>query len=203
MRNFVASRGIHNLMHFTRLENLPAILQNGIVPRNTLVAGQMPFTFNDAHRYDGYLNASCFTISWPNYKMFFPLRRDHPDVKWAVIECNASILWQKPCIFSATNAASNVARGIGLDLRTGVPGIEAMFAEVPGKPTRAEMRLPANFPTDPQAEVLVCDVVEPQYFVRVHVEDALERAGFAGAHPGVNFVYAGYERSRFDYQYWR
>ncbi|WP_321905614.1 DarT ssDNA thymidine ADP-ribosyltransferase family protein [Paraburkholderia tropica] len=202
MRNFVAVRGIRNLLHFTQISNLPSILQHGIVPRRSLEAAQAPFKFNDFYRYDGYLNASCFTIGWPNYKMFYPLRLADPAVKWAVIECRPDILWDKHCIFSATNAASGIARAIGEVQRTGVPGIAAMFAEAPGKPTREQMRLRHDFPTDPQAEVLVCDVVEPAYFVRVHVHDTAERAALAGAYPMVNFD-TGWEGYRSDFEHWR
>lgn len=99
MQNFVATRSIRNIVHFTRLSNLASIIANGIVPRSTLVAKNLLFEYNDAYRHDGYLNASCFTIGWPNYKMFYPIRCSNPDVNWAVIECSPAILWEKPCIF--------------------------------------------------------------------------------------------------------
>lgn len=202
MQNFVAARGIRKLLHFTRLDNLPSILQHGIVPRTELIARNIEFEFNDADRHDGYLHASCFTIGWPNYKMFYPLRCDNPDVKWAVIECVPAILWEKPCIFSAENAASTAARQIAAAQRAGVPGIAAMYAEVPGKPTRAEIRLPMDLPTNPQAEVLVCDVVEPAFIQRVHIKDPASRALYAGAYPGMRFD-AGWEGARSDYTHWR
>ncbi|MEM5387886.1 DarT ssDNA thymidine ADP-ribosyltransferase family protein [Paraburkholderia phymatum] len=202
MQNFVTQRGIRNLLHFTRLNNLPSILQHGIIPRSVLTDRHLQFEFNDAYRYDGHLHATCFTIGWPNYKMFWPLRCDNPGVEWAVIECAPAILWEKPCVFSAENAASNAARQIDAALRTGVPGITAMYAEVLGKPTRADMRLPTDYPTNPQAEVLVCDVVEPTYFRRIHIEDAAARTLYAGTYPGMRFD-TGWEGPRMDYPHWR
>ncbi|KGC96461.1 hypothetical protein DP49_1178 [Burkholderia pseudomallei] len=202
MQNFLKARDIDQVVHFTRLANLPSILQQGIIPRDTLVLRDIRFEFNDGYRHDGYLNASCFTLSWPNYKMFYAARCEHQDVKWAVIECAPSVLWEKPCIFSAENAASGAARSVDAAQRTGVPGIEAMFAEVADKPTRTQMRLPNWYPTNPQAEVLVCDVVEPTYFVRVHIADATERQQYANRFP--QFAYTtGWEGARSDWQHWK
>jgi hypothetical protein len=202
MQNFAVSRGIRNVVHFTRLTNLSSILQHGIVPRQTLVNTQMAFDHNDAWRHDGYLQASCFTIGWPNYKMFFPLRCENPDVKWAVIECSPSVLWEKQCIFSPENAASHTARSVGEAQRVDVTGITAMFAEVVGKPTRAEIGLADFHPTNPQAEVLVCDVVEPRYFLRIHIQDGDARREFSSAYAHVEFTW-GWEGARFDYSHWR
>ncbi|TCW87140.1 DUF4433 domain-containing protein [Burkholderia sp. SRS-46] len=202
MQNFVATRGIANVVHFTRLSNLASIIANGIVPRSTLVAKNWLFEYNDAYRHDGYLNASCFTIGWPNYKMFYPIRCNNPDVDWAVIECSPAILWEKPCIFSAQNAASNAARLVPLEQRTGLPGITGIFAEIPGKPTRAEMGLHGSLPTNPQAEVLVCDIVEPRYFVRVHVEDWASRNKLAAEYHPLPFT-TGWEGPRSDHHHWK
>ncbi len=146
MQTFVATRGIPSLLHFTRLANLPAILANGIVPRHTLIEGGVPFEHNDEIRLDGHQDASCFTIGWPNYKMFYTARCNNPGVKWAVIECSSSILWEKDCIFSAENAASGTARAVPDVVRRGVPGISAMYAETIGKPTRARWACPPTFP---------------------------------------------------------
>jgi len=202
MQTFVATRGIPSLLHFTRLANLPAILANGIMPRHTLIEGGVPFEHNDEIRLDGHQDASCFTIGWPNYKMFYTARCNNPGVKWAVIECSSSILWEKDCIFSAENAASGTARAVPDVVRRGVLGIRAMYAETVGKPTRAEMGLPAHFPTNPQAEVLVFGVVEPRYFLHVHIDDWQSRQAFAAAHATLSFR-GGWEGPRADYQHWR
>ncbi|OJB33239.1 hypothetical protein BGV56_18720 [Burkholderia ubonensis] len=202
MQNFVAQQGIEKLLHFTQLANVPSIIANGVVPRQVLENRGAPFQFNDAYRIDGYRGASSFSISWPNYKMFWGARQDRPGVHWAVIECEASVLWDKDCVFCVENAASNAVRAVPIDQRKGVPGIQALFGEVLGKPTRAEMGHPLHYPTNPQAEVLVFGIVEPRYINAIHVQDTASRNALSAQYPGIRFC-TGWENARRDYHHWR
>ena len=73
-------RNIETLVHFTRVENLSSILQNGLLSRKALeileeTRGQQ-FLFNDRKRKDGHKDAICLSISFPNYQMFYPIRED-------------------------------------------------------------------------------------------------------------------------------
>ena len=54
-----------------------------------------------------------------------------------------------------------------------------MFDEIEGEVSRAEQRLKISDPTDVQAEVLVFDVIEPQYILGVIYEKALVRDAHA------------------------
>lgn len=55
----LASRlGIPYLLHFTRVGNLPSIIEHGLYPvARTCEIGVMP-EVNDPHRFDGHLSAS-------------------------------------------------------------------------------------------------------------------------------------------------
>ncbi|WP_186130646.1 DarT ssDNA thymidine ADP-ribosyltransferase family protein [Burkholderia gladioli] len=203
MKKFIEQRGIRSVVHFTRLENLPSILEHGIVPRSILEEEDRQFEFNDTVRLDGYSNASSFSLSWPNYKMFYQLRKleENAGAKWAVIDCSAKVLLEKECLFSAHNAASAEAHGVGEAARRGLPGLAAMFEEREGKPSREEMRLYPREPTDPQAEVLVFDIVEPEYFDEINILSAISRQDFEKRYPGFKFR-GGWESPRQDYKHW-
>lgn len=54
-----------------------------------------------------------------------------------------------------------------------------MFDEIEGGLSRAEQRLKISDPTDVQAEVLVFDVIEPQYILGVIYEKAAVRDAHA------------------------
>jgi hypothetical protein len=69
-------RDIETLVHFTRVENLSSILQNGLLSRKALETSGQQFLFNDPDRIDGHKEAICLSISFPNYKMFYPIRED-------------------------------------------------------------------------------------------------------------------------------
>ena len=48
-----------------------------------------------------------------------------------------------------------------------VAAFSSMFAEVEGKPSRATMRQPDNYTTDPEAEVLVFDQIERRHILMI------------------------------------
>ncbi|WP_186038463.1 DarT ssDNA thymidine ADP-ribosyltransferase family protein [Burkholderia gladioli] len=204
MKKFIEQRDIRSVVHFTRLENLPSILEHGIVPRSLLDDDGRDFLFNDTIRKDGYTHASSFSLSWPNYKMFYQLRirPENAGAKWAVIDCSTAVLLEKECIFSAYNAATVEARAVDEEARRGLPGLAAMFEEREGKPSREEMRLDPSEPTDPQAEVLVLDIVEPKYFDRICIYDMTSKLDFAKRYPKFTFV-DGWEHPRSDHKHWK
>jgi hypothetical protein len=47
----------------------------------------------------------------------------------------------------------------------------AMFADHENMPDRETLRIPNDYTTDPQAEVLVLEPVEPKYFIDVIVDE--------------------------------
>ena len=97
MKEFMRSRQIDTLFHFTRANNLPNIFQYGLLPKESLLDNEIDAEFNDRYRYDGCEDALCASLEFPNYKMFYSLRTDNPDVDWAVIKLDARILLDYDC----------------------------------------------------------------------------------------------------------
>ena len=93
MENAVKKRGVSFVWHFTRIENLESILQEGLVPRAYLEAKQANIVFNDQYRLDGHSDANCLSLGHPNYKMFYSLRKANADQKWVVVAVKSEILW--------------------------------------------------------------------------------------------------------------
>ena len=203
MENAVKKRGIEYLWHFTKLENVHSIFQNGIVPRATLEVNQANVNYNDLYRLDGFRNASCLSIGHPNYKMFYSLRQQDPSVEWVVLGVNAEVLWAKDCAFCISNAANSSVTSVPIGQRKGVQAFESMFLPVAGKPPRQELQLPDGCPTDPQAEVLVFDTISPSYIVGVIVATKIREAELKTLYPAFKVVYhKAHYSSRFDYKYW-
>lgn len=169
IRNLLVTRGVRSLVHFTRVENLETILRNGLVPRAGL--GVRDFLRNDESRADGYREASCMSVSFPNYRMFFFYQCKEKSANWAVLSVTPDILEKVPCLFFPANAASSTSRLL-LDLDReslmGLAGLERMFAD-DGAELRAKLGLPGAFTTDPQAEVLVFDRIDPPCFQGVRL----------------------------------
>ncbi len=177
----VTSRGITILTHFTKVENLPSILQQGLISRSELELNEHTFSHTDDLRLDGYTDGICLSISFPNYKMFYPSRIKDQSVKWAVIHLDASILWEKDCAFFPYNAASGDFYGISINSKKTKSAFLSLFAEQERIFTQGEdekeinIREHANlhsfYPTNPQAEVICFDNIAPQYINEILFND--------------------------------
>lgn len=157
----VTAKNIPYLVHFTRVDNLPSILKNGFYPqsRNTELTGGIPH-INDPLRLDNKSDHTCFSISFPNSRMFFRVRNTF-NGDWAVLLLKNQILWEKECLFYQTNAASNSVRFNSIDNHQGSHALSAMFLSSDECP-RDSFLLDYD-PTDEQAEVMIPGIIEPSY----------------------------------------
>ena len=159
---------ITTLFHFTRIENLCTILQNGLLGRSILETWEQQPLFNDSDRADGYKEAVCLSISFPNYKMFWSIRKKKEknkgvkDSQWIVLLLDARVLWELDCAFCYTNAASGVVKPLlskeQIDEQKRPEALKNMFAEDyydsirEIQINRQNLRIPGNYTTDPQKE---------------------------------------------------
>lgn len=203
MQNEVKSRSIDCVWHFTKIENVDSILANGLIPRATLEAQGAAVAYNDQCRIDEQRSANCLSIGHPNYKMFYSLRCQNPNQIWVVVVFKPEILWLKDCAFCHENAASNSVTAIPIQNRKGIDAFRRMFDPVVGKPDRTVLGLSDCEPTNPQAEVLVFDTIEPQYIEGVITPDKQIEQYLQVIYPNFNFLCHQESYSpRLDYGYW-
>ncbi|MBU9547503.1 DarT ssDNA thymidine ADP-ribosyltransferase family protein [Burkholderia multivorans] len=184
IEEFAKERGIRYLLHFTRLSNLQSILTHGLVCRDRLDGRNIMGTVNDQHRLDG-TDAVCVSIAFPNYKMFYRCRCEHPEEEWVVVAIQPKALWELPCAFCVTNAASNRVTAIPLIHRTGLAAFQAMYEDYDDK-IRATLKLADSMPTNPQAEVLMLDGVPRSYIMGVAVPNFVMKAQIEALYEGVS-----------------
>lgn len=170
MQNFAQARKIDHLIHFTRLRNIPSIMANGLLGRETLACKGLEATVNDQFRYDYIPDAICCSISFPNYKMFYRLRCDNPNDDWAVIRLKSEVLWTKRCVFCVDNAAKKEISEVDPSRRMGLAAMGAMFEDLDGMPKRQDLKIPDHYSTNPQAEVLVLEPIETKLIVDILVD---------------------------------
>lgn len=179
----IRRRNIKSLVHFTRLENLDNILKNGIIPRASLKDNE--YTYNDNYRYDNKLDYSCFSISFPNDKMFYTLRQKNQNTEWVVIELDTDLLKSPNCLFYPCNAASNsVSSDINLKNFQGRNALENMFYE-----EGRETYLPDDFPTDSQAEVMIQGIITPTYFKSIIMSNQTTLKNYQKLYPRFIFKF--------------
>jgi hypothetical protein len=172
-------RGISYLLHFTRLINLPSILQHGLCPVSRHGGLRSPPVINDELRLDGHLDGTSLSIGFPNYLMFYKYRQ-LANTEWVVLGIHPSVLWTKDCGFCQHNAADGRMIGQPLDSLRTLAAMQGMFAESEGENTRQDQRLKTYDPTDPQAEVLVFDQIEQNFIIGVAFQTQLARDNHAG-----------------------
>lgn len=166
------------LLHFTRATNLPSIMAHGLYPiARVWEVGAAP-AINDQYRWDGHSNGTSLSIGFPNCQMLYKYRRESPDVDWAILVLHPRILWVKACAFCKHNAADGRISALPLPSLMTSQEFAGMYDEIEGIPTREEQSLKVFDPTDVQAEVLVFDVIEPQYIVGVIFEKGCVRDGY-------------------------
>lgn len=167
IEDYINQRGITSLYHFTVVGNLESILKNGLLSRTRLNNNRIGYYYNDGLRLDNRLNTISISISFPNYRMFYSYRQRAVSHKWCVIELNPNILYEKNCLFCITNAANNSETTRSDKEKKGVMALEKLFYN---NEYRQRLGLCSEMPTNPQAEVLVMDDIEPCYIKSINFD---------------------------------
>lgn len=170
IKEYIESRGVRSLLHFTNVKNIPSIMENGLLGMKDLGNKNISVLNNDLYRYDEIDNSICTSISFVNYKMFYKLRCENSDEDWAVIKISPSVLWEKPCIFCPDNAANADVSSIPPLMRMDLPYLESMFCDEYGFINRRELNIPDYYTTNPQAEVMVLNGIDVDYIESINVD---------------------------------
>lgn len=196
------ARNIDCLFHFTPIEHLDSILQHGLLTPRACTLRSIDHTPNDAVRYDGQ-DAICLSIEWPNYKLFWNFRQRDTARVWAVIAIQHRVMWEKRVCFNTTNAADNSMSSQSFLARQGLHKFQELFGDCNGK-LRANLNLPDNLPTNPQAEVLCLDNIEPAYFHGVLFDDLATYNAFKAKYQHATLMHhSDYFGYRSDWSHWK
>lgn len=176
LENFCHERGIKEVVHFTRLKNVPSILLHGLMSIMEMKKQGLHYYPTDQDRHDNVEDAVCLSISFPNYRMFYNKRRSIKDT-FVVLGLNPKILWELQCCFCYSNAAnSSISRLLQANRNklTGLKALQRLFAEtILTKELRTVKRdpnIPSYYTTDPQAEVLCLNSIPVHYIQAIYYE---------------------------------
>jgi len=168
------------LTHFTRVKNLPEIMQYGIYPVSRVAEIGVAPEINDQLRLDGHRDGTSLSIAFPNDRMFYKYRKENPEIEWAVLTIQPAVLWTKNCAFCRHNAADARISCQPLAQLKSSEAFVGMYEEIEGLKARQEQKLKPFDPTDVQAEVLVFDVIEPGLIGAVAFESHATLANYQG-----------------------
>jgi hypothetical protein len=194
IRAQVEALGIPHLVHFTRCENLPSILRHGLLSVTDCAALGVQEIRNDPLRLDTNLDGISLSVSCPNYRMFYKQRQNDPTADWAILLLSTSILWDKRCGFYRHNAADARMRNLPRSEVTHSDALGAMFGS---KEQEREDWLLAYDPTDPQAEIMAFDPIEPSFINTIVFETKKACQGWQHVMGGIDTIYAGHGNGLF------
>ncbi len=174
--DYLKSRGVKLLAHFTPVSNLPSILSHGIMPRSALSERGIHADTPDELRIDFRMDYSSFSVSFPNYRVFYSKRMNTPFT-YVVLIIDPQIILDLPLnsiSYLPDNAASGQIRNV--EQYTGLEAVKALFSEAiqirETTFTREQLGLREQFTTNPQAEVFIRSIVEPRYIRSIITFDA-------------------------------
>lgn len=176
IEQIMGSRGIKYLCHFTPINNLESILNNGLYPRDYIDENLPDTIWTDADRLEGMRNGVCLSLSFPNDQMFYSKRMQREDIEsWAVIILDARrVISNHNCAFFQTNAAFADYRNTPLSNFMNNRSFSSLFdSEVENRNgiLRRESYLTDKHPTDVQAEVIVFDHIPPDAIVGCYLQN--------------------------------
>ncbi len=195
---YLEERGVNYLVHFTPLSNLEQIKSKGIVPRRELEASDdTQFMALDELRLDRRKDMSCFSFSFPNFKMMYRYRekliKNGSDIALLFIPISQlSYLSEEQMFFYPTNAASSLSRRMRVEDLRGLPAVQAMFAEEAQTKSgqvfsRSAVKLPSCLTTNPQAEVQIAATIPwtAVSFIAVKGYERRTQLRESGLHPKI------------------
>lgn len=169
-KNIIKDRNITRLCHFTRTNNLPFILGDGIDSHNGIIANALinDTSFlkpTDEKRIDGKKDYICTSVQYPNSFYFSNVQKREAQKlfsDWVIMEIDPKII-DDTTLFCPVNAAT---KG-GTLINSGVDAFEHIFDNVVyGARDRVferEMFKPHNIPTNIQAEVMIKNKISKEH----------------------------------------
>jgi hypothetical protein len=159
VQSVIEHRGIVRLCHFTRLNSLTKMIEEGaILSRVALEERGSAYFPNDPDRYDGHKELISATIQYPNVHTLRGFRTSYgPAIAWAVMCLDPNVMVKSGTLFCPCNAATHN----GAHMAPGVVGLTRLFdSTTPGfNYPRGTTHL-GSCPTNMQAEVLVPGPIE-------------------------------------------
>ena len=172
IKEVIESNKVKYLVHFTRIENLSSILENGILSIKELNIRGLEYFNNDFGRYDGRRDCSCFSVEFPNDSLLKAFRKNQNDGKWVILLVDVDVLIFKKSkkYFCMHNAAS---KGISSQIKYGqlcsAEDFEKMFSahieysKRDGNYSLDRVVDKSYLATSNQAEILIEGIIEREY----------------------------------------
>lgn len=196
----VKDRGIDHLVHFTNINNIDNIMRHGLLNTQDLKEQNIPFIFTDEYKLDGRHGLS-LSVQFPNYKMFYSKTNKSPQNDMVVLLLDPELINEKKCLYFYDNAATTELKNMSSsDLMTDIAW-EKMFSDKVDGILRSELKIPNSFTTNPQAEVICLEPIEPKYIKNIICKSD-DQFGRVSNYLDIVGKNEHYFNARIDYTFW-
>ncbi|WP_058282209.1 DarT ssDNA thymidine ADP-ribosyltransferase family protein [Ruegeria denitrificans] len=176
IKEVAEAHGVRRVLHFTAIENIPSIVQHGLLSVQECRRRGLEVVTTDCFRIDNRTDTICTTITNVNCEMLNRKIVDFPNRRWVILHLSPEILWECRCRFLHTNASRREILPYD-HFYESAEAFEAMFRRNrAGITIVGSQAIPANVPLDPQAEVQVSDHIPARFILGAEVrgrEDAI------------------------------
>lgn len=203
IRQIMQERNIQRIFHFTPIQNLNSILENGLYSHyyivndpdeNNIIIGHCL----DRIRADGRIDGICLSLEFPNDIMLYKRMKDY-DTDWVLIGLDINLILEiqdRQIQFFQTNAANARFRNIdNASLETAM-AFEGLFADAVSNKRDGILyrpcNLPAYYPTDVQAEIMITRHIEKKYIQAVIFNNQNLCEYYQTKYPSYTFHYSNY-----------
>lgn len=187
LRRILKNRNIDHFIHCTPIENLENILNNGIWPRKDIEESSTVNGYiTDPHRFDGNVDASCFSVQEPNLEHMRRIQKRYRDA--AIIVVSVEVILSHPCAFYPRNAAKSEFKYQSMRHWQWSDRFEEMFSGDDARNLKDGTPMPSNWTTHADAEVLVFGKISTDYIEEVAIKDTRDLNSFKSRFPEFNFI---------------
>lgn len=176
--------GVQNLIHYTPVENLPSIFQNGILPLSA-----------DPAKPEIHNNCS-LSVTSPDYRSLSMKKKKMPGSRFAILKIDPELLLyfeESNVAYYSSNASEPHYRASTFGCHRGIYSLQRMFADVVhcqlGTVLREDQVLTDTQTTHPEAEILIRGIVPAEYIRSVVVPDETDAEFLTNKPEGVSVEY--------------
>jgi hypothetical protein len=173
IKNFLESRDIQYLVHFTDTSNIQSIKHYGLLSINELTKRKIHFKQNDLYRMDGFTDFICLSITNLNKMVYWNFKKTDRIKSTSLVKINASVLYleiNKKRFYCDRNASANSCeKGSTIDFLANMFRDEMTYSTLNNtyiynriKNIRAN-----NETTDPQAEIVLEKSIDKKYITEI------------------------------------
>ena len=168
-KSIINNKQISEILHFTPLKHLSSILEYGVLSNEEISKKNLTSFQVDENRFDARPNFICTSVSFPNSSLL--RMKQYKYGPFIIISISPEILLTNVCLFAKSNAATTwYKKPSKYDSFPMLNKNESFLDMFSRDDIRDKNRIPKNFATDLQAEVLIYKKIPREFIKKIYCQ---------------------------------